>query len=457
MSNQIGKIERKSRFSFGTFFFGTIIGFILTLASIVGVCCFAYFKVSPKWVKDTFKVDIDLGSDDLNSLTLSKLVNNAIYLGQNIDSYTLDDLKNDFGIDIGDDIVGIDITDLKQVPFDDLLDSVSDKFKNISAEELKSIISSSESLDNIMDKTILYYINSEDSTLYEVFEAGEYSKPAQFKYEIKNNKVYIKNFDAIDINFDNTVSIKLKYLPLTKAIDGFVSNLGDNITIGELRSEYGVELPSYFAGVDDNVTINELEGEINKLYLADFLGYQIRDGAVYNSDVKVVGVMETIAKMKIGELKNAKQTIDNMRIAEILGYTYNQTQNKVFDENGVEVKGILGAISRFTIANITDEETGIDSLTVADIFTEDDLSTGVLSLIESPSTTPVTTLPSTIQTIIQNATIEKLIQKQVISASNYNETIGEKYIIVGTGAKQVKDCTISELINSYFTILGSAT
>ena len=134
MAKELGKIERKNgNGSFGSFLFGTFIGVLLGIGAIAGIVAFAYFKVSANWINDKFNTELTLGNEDLNNLTLSEAVNHAVGLVQNMDSYTFNNLKDDFGIDIGDEIIGISITDLKAVPIPELMDAVQYIFANMSA------------------------------------------------------------------------------------------------------------------------------------------------------------------------------------------------------------------------------------------------------------------------------------------------------------------------------------
>ena len=150
MAKQAGEITRKTKGgSIGSFFFGWFIGFLLTVGLIVGLGAFIYFKVSVKWVNDTFNQQLDLGSEELNNLTLQTFVNHAIDLSKNTDTYTITDLENDFGINIGNEIMGIDITDLKTVPVTKLPEAFQNKLSNISAYELRNVLDLTD-LDNIL-------------------------------------------------------------------------------------------------------------------------------------------------------------------------------------------------------------------------------------------------------------------------------------------------------------------
>ena len=464
MGKEVGKIERKSRnSSIGSFFFGTFIGIILGIGAIVGLVTFVYFKVSPNWLNNKFNTQIDLGNEDLNNLTLSTFVNHAINLGKNIDTYTLNDLESDFGIKIGDEISGINITDLKNVPLPDMIDAIQDKMANISADELKNVIDLSD-MNNILDKTNTYYLNSTDGKLY---EEQEFLTAVDFDYtvDLGNSKVIIKNNEFL-LN-SNKVEVALRYIPLSKAVASFTSNLDSSITIGELRDDYNITLPSFFDNIDDTTPIGELENEINNMYIADFLDYTIQSDKVYTElGEEVTGVMATIAKTKIGELDNLQQTINNLTIAEVLGYTYNIDEKVYYDEDGMKVEGVMNAIAGFTVSGLSE---GIDTLTIKDLFTGEDLSSGALSLVDSSTT--ITNLPNALSADLEESIIDELINAGIITApDNYYSELGgsaddgtginNKYINVGSLEqpvyKQVKDLTLEDIMNVFFDLVENS-
>ena len=66
--------EKRKSGSFGSFVFGSFFGFLLCIGALVGIGCFAYFKVSPAWINKTFNTNIDLGNEEINDKTLKDLV-----------------------------------------------------------------------------------------------------------------------------------------------------------------------------------------------------------------------------------------------------------------------------------------------------------------------------------------------------------------------------------------------
>ena len=367
MAKEIGENKRKpARNGGGKFFFGTLFGFFLCIALLAGLGAFIYFKVSVKWVNKTFRTNVTLGSDELDSLTLKTATGHAINLMKNVDTYTLNDLKTDFGIVIGDEVSGFDISDLKSVALTKLPDAVQDKISNISAEEIKGVLD----IDSDPDDT-MYKIFNKEQTLYltisgnnvrffydEEKTSSNEMKDVPYTYDSTNQKITFKK-KTVSIA-DGKVNVKLRYLPLTKAIDAYAKTLGSTTTLGDLENDYGVTLPSYFKNVSRSTSINGLSDAINDLYLADFLEYEyntagdfyyIEKGTntVYNVgvDKKVEGIMNTFARKKVGQLGSIDDEFRNITADEMSsvmdidsmnnifgkGWTYYYSANKLYKES----------------------------------------------------------------------------------------------------------------------------
>lgn len=339
--------EKRKSGNAGSFFFGSFIGFLLCLAALAGLGCFVYFKVSPAWLNKHFNTNIDLGNDEINNKTLKNFVGSAINLAQNVDTYTLNNLKNDFGIEISDEIFGLDVSDLKNTGLKDLPNAIETKFGSISADELRNINGMNlDDMSKILDKTNTYYYNSANNKLYEKFDGTNYTVEVDFDYEVNSEKTKIitkKHETSITLNEEhgvlNQVNIQLWYLPLTKALSGFTSNMGSQITLAELETDYGVKLPEFLDNIDKaNTTINELEEAINGLYIADFLGYTVDETDPQNLIVKdknqqeVTGVMYELAIETVEGLKDIESKFSTLSAVDLEGTMDLSSLNKIFNK-----------------------------------------------------------------------------------------------------------------------------
>ena len=306
MNRQLGKIERKKNGSHvGTFFFGSFIGFLVGILLIAGLCAFFYFNVSINWINKTFKQDIGTNNEELDNLTLNEFVRHTYNLANNFDSYTLNNLKSDFGIDIGDEIAGIDISDLKSVPFSELRSAVADKISNISAEELKDALDPTL-MEDVFNKSITYYYSASDGQLYKSFSNEIYSDPVGFDYSLGDQQIIVKGH-AFYI-YDNMVDITLRYLPLTSVIADY-------------------------------------DKTIEKMQLAEIFGYDIVNDIVLDNGVEVQGILGTIAKYTVDEFVNGN-VIDRLTLAEVF---YDQMDSGVLslidNPNNIVLDQIPSAIS----------------------------------------------------------------------------------------------------------------
>jgi len=410
----MGKRIKRRKSGVGAFFGGTFFGFLLGLGAVVGIGAFAYFKVSPNWINSTFKTDINLGNDEINSKTISDVVNTLIGIGSNSDTYSFSDLKNDFGVELPNDLMGINIEDLKSVPLAQLADAAQEKLSSISAKELENLFSS-ESLDNIMSKTVTFYYNN--NKLYETSEHLPEDE-VTFKYTIENAKVKIKNFDPIAITADHTVDITLELLPLSVALDSFVGNLGDNVTLQELKLGYGVDLPDFLYNGNETRKVNDLQAIISEL--------------------------------TVGKMLNVKLDAGSSK------YYVDSNNNSVKDLGEAEASSIILSIKDTTINGLSEK---INSLTVADVFPN---RTGFLSLIKNANKVLLTgaahdeyiTISTAIDNVMKDSTLGELIEAEVINNAQLN-TIKDKWIkesylpgkTTSTNYVQIKSLTIDQLVS----------
>ncbi len=432
--------KKKSRV--GAFFGGFFVGFLICIGVLAGIGAFTYFVVSPKWLNDVFKANISVNKE-MEAKTLNDYVKTITNIFSNTNSYTLNDLKNDFGLTIEDELLGINVTDLKEIPLDKLADAVQDKLSSLSAKEVENLFNlSTTSMGKIMNKTNSYYFDG--TKLYKSYNGTTYSNEVSFDYEVKDNKVVVEGDEfAIKQGTTNIVEIKLNNLPLTVAISDFISTMGDKITLGELETDYGVTLPSYFKNVDRTTTINELEAEIKKVYLADFLGYTLNADKtkVYQGATEIKGIMAKFAKMTVGELTTAKTVIDDTTIAEVVGY---EKKADGYYLGNDKVTGVMAVVADCKVGTIA---TDIKELKVKDIF-KVDAEEGILSLIGDDVT--IDEMPDELTAIITTKTLGELVEAKVISKPDNYDSLKATVTTIEDkekgGYKTVEGLNLSELV-----------
>ena len=410
--------EKKSRV--GAFFGGGFLGFLLGIGTVVGLLCLVYFKVTPNLVNKMFKTGIDLGETN-NDKTLSDLVGSVSHLIKNKDNYKLSDLKSDFGIEINNQLLGIDISDLKDVPLSSLGTSIENKFANISAHELRNIdgMDLEQNMGKILDRSNTYFYNNADSKLYKTYADSQYSNVVNFNYSVNQNKTKIiikgREFSLID----GKTEIVLWYLPIASALGDFMQNMGNNLTLADLEKDFGVKFPSFMDNINkETSSINDLEAAINDLYVADFLGY-----AIDSSD----------------------------------------PDNVVVKKDGVVVDGILAELSKHKINEL---EKAVNSLTLADLFSEEERD-GVLLLIDNLESVTLTgetdeengvlSITDALEKVISEKSIGALSDAGLISYDEFDD-VREKWIDVDLSLEsseyvQIQDLTVGELLDLSLNIL----
>ncbi len=409
----------KKKGCFGAFFGGGFIGFNLCLALIAGLGAFVYFKVSPNWINRNFKTQIDLGSENVNNMTVKDFVSSALSLVQNLDTYKLGSLERDFGIKIENKMFGIDISDLKEVEISKLSEAVEKKFANISAGELKNIsgMNIEDNMGTILDKNNTYYYNN--YKLYRKYDNYSYSDEVDFEYTISSDetKVSIKNKSYSIVS--NKVKVVLWDLPLTAAFGDFMKSMGDNMTLSDLEKDFGVKLPSFMDNVDKaNTTVNKLEDAINGLYVADFLGYTID-----------------------------KTDPDNIVV-----------------KDGANI--VTGVLSKLSQNKIEDLEECINDLRLTDLFAEDEM-TGVLTLIDNPEKVTLTgqtdpskgllSISDALTKVIEEKNLGELVDAGLIIYNGFDDMrlkwIDLDLSLGGTNYVQVEKLTLDQLVEISLTIL----
>lgn len=457
----------------GKLFLGIFLGFLLCLGIIFGVGWYAYKNVSIQWINKTFKTDINV-SDEVNNKTIEELILSASGALNNIDTYTLNDLKKDFGLSVDDKLMGIDITDLKDVPIKEISNKAQDKFSNISADELKDVVDLTD-MNLILNKTNTYYVYG-DKLYTDELHTKEVNKN-DISYKLTSTTVEIKGQTrTIEAG---KVSFELRYLPLTKAFGDFMNTMGDKITVGELvdkENGFGVELPEYLHNTSEKraKTINELSDVVNNLYLAEFLGYTISgDEVTDKTGNTITGIVAKLAKKTIDQLTNVEQIVNESTIAEVMGYTIESGKYYYFDA-GVkkEVTGIMKTLAGVQVQNLTNRVNNLTMLEALDYTvtgtgsnkvykdSSNNVVTGILTIIDLENT-QVNNISSAFQDAVTTTLLRDLVAAGVIniSAEDLEIQISGSYTYNGTDLSGclLGDLTLNQAVYVFVEILKTPT
>lgn len=262
--------EKKSS-GVGKVFLGIFLGFILTLGSIVGLGCLVYFKGSLKWL-NKIGINVDTGSNKLNEMTLSQIVNSGIKVIGNTNNMSLNDIANEFGYNFKNEIFGIDITDIKTAPVADLKTAIENKFNKISASELEGVVDLT-AIEGVLNSKKTFYVFGNN-----LYSDEAHQNPVDFDYTLNKteNTITIKNQTLTYSN--SKVEIEKRYLPLTFVLK-----------------------------------------EISNSTIAEVLNYKYVDGKYLKDNgngEEVTGILRLLAPKKVGEIGNF---IDSLTLADAFG------------------------------------------------------------------------------------------------------------------------------------------
>lgn len=121
---------------------------------------------------------------------------------------------------------------------------------------------------------------------------------------------------------------------------------------------------------------NTLQNTINDMRIADVMGYTEKEDGWYQGESKVTGVMAALADSKVSELSS---DINNMQIGKMLGYTPvyttdsegNQIIDHWVDSNNDQVTGIMASFAGLSVDDMSDNnkvQAAIQDIKVADVM-----------------------------------------------------------------------------------------
>ena len=153
---------------------------------------------------------------------------------------------------------------------------------------------------------------------------------------------------------------------------------------------------------------------MNKVTLGDALGYYYNGSDWYESSdagaEKVGGIMGSLASEKIGGLSSK---LESARIGELLGYT---NDGGTWYDGINKVTPIINKICNATFDTLNGT---LEHLTLGDVFTEEQLSSGFLALLggdlASRKAIELSTVPAEATSALQNAKIGTLMSCGILN------------------------------------------
>ncbi len=168
-------------------------------------------------------------------------------------------------------------------------------------------------------------------------------------------------------------------------------------------------------------SINTLNKDLNDLKIGKVAGYDYLiteehpEGAWYivngDSKVKATGILAQLADLTVNDLSKENELTDrigNVKVAEALGYTYDDSIKGWRDKSGAKLEGIMAVLADKPINNMG---SAIDSLTVDDVIPG--AKTGIFSIIDTSK--PINQMDTAINESIQSAPIQFFIDKGLIT------------------------------------------
>ena len=192
--------------------------------------------------------------------------------------------------------------------------------------------------------------------------------------------------------------------------------------------------------IDDLKNENTLADKLKTVEIGDIMGYVQENGKWYsvdkfNNKTEVTGIMAIIAGSKATELDS---TINNTELGDLLEF------KKVNGEWALDSDGAELSFLMRNMAGKKLNEVGlfVSNLALADLFTEEDLNSGYLSLFQNPEDVTLKTLPDDLNSVFENATLGQFQRAGMIDE---NVDLSKK-VLIGTQWLELKDLHIDDLI-----------
>ena len=389
------KVKRGGWGGFFLFLFGMLVGILAV--GLFGL--WAYKNVSIEKTEKWFNYSVDLGeANGVKSMTIEELIALGVDYGSRVNTLTLNDIKDDFGISIPDKIQGISIKSLKNVP-------------------IKSI---GDNIDLVMD--------DEENTLAVFANVFGFNLP---DINIINNNSNKPVSDAFDAIFDvmnkgmNLTIADLKDFGIDFSTVDLLNDLAETTKLGELETEIKAKTVGEFIAINESssavlkaikdITINDLSTELPKLSI----------GTIVGDATTTTGIMGAIKDLTIGDLSESaiKDKIQDVKLSEVM--TIDSTSNS-----------ILQQLANSTIGSLS---TDIDNINISVVMGDNNVVT-LLKSKNGGNNVTISQLPTLMSTAFDVDTL----------------TVGDLGILGFDISGLDENQTIKTIIDEYKTLKGLA-
>ena len=167
--------------------------------------------------------------------------------------------------------------------------------------------------------------------------------------------------------------------------------------------------------VDQITDEGALNSKVKALTVADALGYELRDGAWYEGENKLTGVMSVLADTRLDAIQGK---LDETDMGELMDYQLGEdgkwySYNEVSGEYDVPVHVLMNKIAGTKFENI---DSISDDLTLADIIPEDDRESGFIQLL--PDNTNLNNIADEVNYIFDKTELHVFVEQGIVVFEN---------------------------------------
>lgn len=254
------------------FVIGMIVGMVLLVVAVAGAVLAAGTLVSVGQIESTLGTDIFDDESSVNDLTVLELVQNLVKDLQNLDGFTIEKLKTDYGVKIPDEISGIDITPVFGYPITEVPNHLGDIVNNMTLRDVGEFLDMDfeteypdlrvlqDNLDekvNVALDNVLSSIDDEKMTVYTIerdfgLSLGENNLITTLKHTPLSSFAAVMDHLPVGtvVDADSDLFVAEGAVALFVVTDEFVE-----VPAGELTSslaDEGSVAETYIAGADEN-------------------------------------------------------------------------------------------------------------------------------------------------------------------------------------------------------------